>query len=184
MTQVEIAEIHSQSGMMRQLGRRLLASRPSAREILIGSPLWGAAMAASAHVALYLRNGAETSHFYSILLLFLLGGLVAWPFALVLGRFCAQGRACETRFASFFLCLTVCTIAATAFLFALDYRSFYARWHAPVGTLTWFYQFGFTSAGAVYQFVVMGIRLYLPVGFPALAAVSLWLACKMPYQQR
>ena len=66
---------------------------------------------------------------------------------------------------AFFLCLTVCTIAATAFLFAMDYRIFYARWHAPFGTLTWVYQFVFTSAGAVYQFVVMGIRLYLPVGF-------------------
>ena len=50
----------------------------------------------------------------------------------------------------------------------MDYRLFYARWHAPFGTRTWVYQFTFTSASAVYQFIVMGIRLYLPLGFAAL----------------
>ncbi len=39
-------------------------------------------------------------------------------------------------------------------------------------------------AGAVYQFIVMGIRLYLPVGFAVLAAASFWLARKMPDQRR
>ena len=184
MSQVQVSRAKHHPSLMRRTGRRFLAALPGARDILLGAPIWGAMMALSALAALYLRNGAETSHFYSILLLFFLGGLIAWPFALVLGRFFAQGRASETRFAAFFLCLTVCTIAATAFLFALDYRSFYARWHAPAGTLTWLYQFGFTSAGAVYQFIVMGIRLYLPVGFAVLAAASFWLARKMPDQRR
>lgn len=166
------------------LARRMRHSLPTLRETLVGAPIWGLVMALSALVALYLRNGAETSHLNSILLLFFAGGLVSWPFALLLGRFGAIGRGRETRFAAFFLCLTVCTIAATAFIFAMDYRIFYARWHAPFGSRTWAYQFTFTSASAVYQFVVMGIRLYLPLGFAALGLASLWLAARPTEQQR
>lgn len=173
-----------ETGRTARLVRRMRASLPAVREVLFGAPLWGLVMALSALVALYLRNAAETSHLRGILVLFFSGGLVSWPFALFFGRFLAIGRGRETRFAAFFLCLTVCTIAATAFLFAMDYRSFYARWHAPFGTRIWVYQFTFTSASAVYQFFVMGIRLYLPLGFAALALTSLWLTCHMPKQQR
>ncbi|MCV9960527.1 hypothetical protein OIU34_01345 [Pararhizobium sp. BT-229] len=166
------------------MGERLRASLPNWREIFFGGPLWGLMMAISALVALYLRNGAETSHLFGILVLFFCGGLVSWPCALFLARFGAMDRGRETRFAAFFVCLTICTIAGTAFLFAMDYRLFYTRWHAPFGTRTWAYQFTFTSASAVYQFVVMGIRLYLPLGFAALGLTSLWLACRPPEQQR
>lgn len=172
------------AGLLRRTIRRLCSSLPNAREILVGGPVWGAMMALSSLLALYLRNGAQTYHIGSILILFFCGGVIAWPCALFLGRFGAIGRGSETRFAAFFLCLTVCTITATAFLFAMDYRLFYAQWHQPFGTRIWMYQFVFTSAAAVYQFVVMGIRLYLPVGFAALALASLWLARRMPNQQR
>ena len=171
-------------GRIRNLRLRIVASLPSLPEILLGSPLWGLTMAVSCLVALFLRHGAETAHLRSILLLFFCGGLIAWPLALVLGRFCALGRRRETRFAAFFLCLTVFTVAATAFLFALDYRLFYARWHAPFGSRIWAYQFVFTLAGAVYQFLVMGLRLYLPLGFAALGLTSLWLADRMADQRR
>ncbi len=174
----------AETGGTAWLAQRMRHSLPGLRETLLGAPLWGLVMALSALLALYLRNGAETSHLTSILLLFFSGGLIAWPFALFLGRFGAIGRGRETRFAAFFLCLTVCTIAFTAILFALEYRIFYARWHAPFGTGTWVYQFTFTSASAIYQFVVMGIRLYLPLGFAALGLASLWLAARMPEQQR
>lgn len=184
MSASDYAEINEPPGLTRRMGQRLLASRPTIREILFGAPLWGVMMAVSALVALYLRNGAETSHLRSILVLFFCGGLLSWPCALLLGRFGAIGRRRETRFAAFFLCLTVCTITATAFLFAMEYRLFYARWHAPFGSRTWAYQLSFTSASAVYQFVVMGIRLYLPLGFAALGLTSLWLACRKPDQQR
>ncbi|MNY76595.1 hypothetical protein D3C86_2162310 [compost metagenome] len=69
-------------------------------------------------------------------------------------------------------------------LFALDYRAFYARWHADAGTRAWLYQFAFTSLVAFYQFLVLGIRLYLPVGGAALLAASLWLAGSEGRQQR
>ena len=60
--------------------------------------------------------------------------------------------------------LGLATVAITSGLFALDYRSFYARWHADVFTLNWTLQLIFTSASAVYQFLVLGLRPYLPFG--------------------
>jgi hypothetical protein len=184
MSASNCAGISEPAGLTLRISQRLLASLPGIREILFGAPLWGVMMAVSALAALYLRNGAETSHLQSILWLFFFGGMAAWPCALLLGRFGAIGRRRETRFAAFFLCLTICTIVATAFLFAMDYRVFYARWHAPFGSRIWAYQFTITSASAVYQFVVMGIRLYLPLGFAALGLTSLWLAWRIPEQQR
>ncbi|WP_428428835.1 hypothetical protein [Pararhizobium sp.] len=184
MSAPEHGRTDAQRGLTRKVAQRLRLARPGLWEVLLGAPLWGVMMAVSALAALYLRNGVETSQLSSILVLFFSGGLVSWPFALLLGRFGAIGRGRETRFAAFFLCLTLCTITTTAILFAIDYRIFYARWHAPFGTGTWVYQFTFTSASAIYQFIVMGIRLYLPLGFAALALTSLWLSCRMPKQQR
>ena len=60
--------------------------------------------------------------------------------------------------------LGLATVAVTAGLFTLDYRSFYARWHADIFSRDWFVQQAFTSASAIYQFLVIGSRLYLPLG--------------------
>ncbi len=130
-------------------------------------------------VALYLRNGLLTSHLPALITVYFLGGTLAWCFMLPLTRLLARGRALEARFAAFFLTLSLGTVAMTAFLFAMDYRWFYARWHAPFGTLVWTFQFAFTSASAVYQFAVLGLGLFLPFGLLCLAAASLYLARHM-----
>ena len=178
------ADTDLRPGFIRRIRRRLVQTRPSLREVVIGSPLWGLTMAASAIATLYLRNGAETSRLFEIFLLFFAGGMIAWPCSLAFARAAVFEHRRETRFAAFFFCLTVCTIALTAFLFAMDYRQFYTRWHAAPGTLIWAYQFVFTSLAAAYQFVVMGIRLYMPFGFAALVLASLWLAWQIPGQRR
>lgn len=59
--------------------------------------------------------------------------------------------------------LTALTIGVTAGLFALEYRSFYANWHSPAFSKIWFFEQFFTLAGAIYQFAVLGLRLYLPL---------------------
>lgn len=163
---------------------RFLRALPSTTELVVGTPAWGLAMAASAWVALWLREGALTFHLAELLVMYGLGGMLAWPLAVFLARFATLGRPAETRFAAYLLCLSLGTIAVTAILFALDYRVFYARWHADTGTRAWLYQFAFTSLVAFYQFLVLGVRLYLPVGGAALLAVSLWLAGSQRRQQR
>lgn len=133
-------------------------------------------MSLSALFGLFLQNRAETFHVQAILVIFFIGAALAWPLAIYIGRFCAIGRRRETAFAAFFVSLCVLTMAVTASVFAMEYRVFFSRWHSPFGTFFWFLQFSFTFASACYQFVVMGVRLYMPLGFAILAATSLCLA--------
>lgn len=152
---------------------------PSLRLYLGGALVWGLLMTTCALASLFMHERWQTFHLQKLLLLYFAGGVAAWPFVLPLARLLTRRRAAETRFAAHFVLLGVGTIAMTAFLFAMQYRLFYAQWHQPFGTRIWAYQFVFTSAGAVYQFAVMGLSLYLPVGLPLLAGASLWLAKTM-----
>jgi len=150
---------------------------PSLRLHAGGAVVWGLLMAACALASLFMHERWQTFHLQKLLLLYFAGGAVAWPVALTLARWLTRRHAAaETRFAAHFVLLGVGTIAMTAAVFALQYRLFYAQWHQPFGTRIWAYQFVFTAAGAVYQFAVMGLSLYLPVGLPVLAGASLWLA--------
>lgn len=155
---------------------RLRASLPSRAELLAGAPLWGGLMALAAGLSLYIEDRLSFPADRDVLVLFFAGGMAGWVLMLPFARFFALGRPPETRFASAFLWLTVATIGTTALFFALQYRSFYAQWHAPFLTHIWRLQFLFTSASAVYQFAVMGLRLYLPLGFIFLLAASAIMA--------
>lgn len=144
--------------------------------LLGGSISWGLVMAASALATLYLRNGLLTSHLTALALVYFLGGALSWPIMVPLARRVAESRPPSARFAAFFLALSLGTVAMTAFLFAMDYRWFYARWHASFGSLIWIFQFLFTGASAVYQFAVLGLTLFLPFGLLCLIAISAYLA--------
>lgn len=156
-------------------GNRFHAGWQAARRHVFLAPVWALAMPLCALASLFMAGRAGTGHTVSVLILFSIGGLLAFPTSVFLSQAIVGDRRAETRFACVFLCLTLVTIGMTAFLFAMQYRLFFSRWHAPFATRIWFYQFAFTSAGAVYQFIVMGIRLYMPVGLPALLGMSLWL---------
>lgn len=158
---------------------RLRAAKPPYPDLFAGALLWGMQMLAAAMLGLYLRNGLQTSRLGEVAALYFLGGLLSWPFALPVARFLAYNRPSEARFAAFFVTLTAATILMTAFLFAMEYRIFYSRWHAPFGSLVWSIQFVFTSVSAVYQFLVIGLRLFLPLGLVCLVASSYHLAKRM-----
>jgi len=152
---------------------------PPLLPLLAGALGWGILMALSMLLSLYLRNRFVTVHVEDLTIIYFAGGLFAWPFIIPAVRLVARTGGIETRFAACFVLLALGTIAMTAFLFALDYRHFYAQWHEPLLTWMGLKQFVGTSASAVYQFAVMGVGLYLPVGLPVLAGVSLWLAKAM-----
>ncbi|MBB3912905.1 hypothetical protein [Rhizobium fabae] len=158
---------------------RLRAAKPPYPDLFAGALLWGMQMLAAAMLGLYLRNGLQTSRLGEVAALYFLGGLLSWPFALPVARFLAYNRPPEARFAAFFVTLTAATILMTAFLFAMEYRIFYSRWHAPFGSVVWVFQFVFTSVSAVYQFLVIGLRLFLPLGLVCLVASSYHLAKRM-----
>lgn len=155
---------------------RLRAALPAPRMAIAGMLMWGLAMAASAFTSLFSMSWGTAGHIRFVVLLYAAGGALAFPVAWTLARLLSQKARREGAFAAAFVCLGVATIGLTAALYALQYRRYYAEWHAEPFTVTWTYQFVFTGLVALYQFAVLGIRLYFPYGFVALIAAALWFA--------
>lgn len=153
--------------------RRALPSLPTA---LLGGLIWAVVMGASALTNLLLGGWETPAKIRLISLLFAAGGAIAFPVGLFLARLVSLGRQWEVALAAGLVCLLASTIGLTGGLFALQYRAYYAEWHAPAFTVTWAFQFAFTVLIALYQFSVLGIRLYFPLGFIALAAAGVWFA--------
>ncbi len=154
-------------------GSRFSACRPPARLWLIGAIVWGLAMAGCFALSVHLVGRSGGSNASLLALIYGVGGTIAWLIALPFIRFASHARQRETRLAAWFLFLGMATIAVTAGLFALQYRIFYAQWHAPFPARVWFLQQIFTTASALYQFAVLGLRHFLPFAFILLFAVSL-----------
>ena len=161
------------------LWSRIRSSLPSLSMAVIGGLVWACGMSLSAYVSLWFFIRLETVHLESILILYAAGAFLSFPFSLFFATFLGASRRADTRFAASFLSLSFCTLAMTAFLFSQQFRLFYAQWHSDFGTKLWLNEFVFTSASAVYQFLVSGLRLYLPLGLIELILASLWLAKRM-----
>ncbi|UJW76865.1 hypothetical protein IM739_13750 [Rhizobium sp. SL42] len=155
---------------------RLSACLPPAKLCLFGAIVWGLAMAGCFALSVHLIGRAGGSNPPLLALVYGCGGALAWLIALPFIRFASHGRLRETRLAAWFLFLGMGTIAVTAGLFALQYRLFYAQWHAPFPSRVWFLQQIFTTASALYQFAVLGLRHFLPFAFVLLFAVSLLMS--------
>ncbi|WP_419912751.1 ATP synthase subunit I [Hoeflea sp.] len=136
-------------------------------------------MAASLLGGLELSVGGRTTSRDALILLYFTGGLIAFVPAIWAARRIANNRQPEKRFAASFVCLSAATIAVTAGLYAISYKLYYVQWHGDFLTTFWFYEFAVTAASAAYQFAVIGLRNYLPLGPVLLAAASIWLAKSM-----
>jgi hypothetical protein len=158
------------------LAGALSGALPPLRPTLAGMLLWGTAMGASALLMLVIENWETPQKIRTVTALFALGGAAAFPLGLILARFLSYRRQRETAFAVAFLSLAVATVCITAGLFALQYRDYYSQWHAETFTRIWFLQFTHTIAAALYQFAVLGLRLFFPFGFVALLVASFWFA--------
>lgn len=143
---------------------------------IAGAVLWGAVMGASAYANLLVGAWETPAKLHALAMLFAAGGALAFPLGLFLAGFLSEGRRAETRFAAAFISFAAATIAVTALLYALQYRLYYSAWHAETFSITWVLQQIFTTLAALYQFAVLGVRLFFPLGFLALSAASLWFA--------
>ncbi|MGF9691472.1 hypothetical protein AAIH46_01530 [Rhizobium sp. 0TCS1.26] len=134
---------------------------------------WSFCCAGLALAGLWRTERLDTFHLSPLLMVFAGGAALAWlasaAVLLLLRRRVVRLR---LRLPLAFVILGAATLAFTALLFALDYRAFYARWHADAFTLDWTLQQLFTTASATYQFLVIGLRLYLPLGPLLLAAAT------------
>jgi hypothetical protein len=162
--------------LRRRLAAHFRRSLPSLAMAVTGAGCWAAIMATSAFTNLWARGWQTPGSFAAVVLLFALGAAIAFPVGLTAARFVSLGRSAETAFAAAFLALSLATVGVTAVLFALQYRQYYAAWHADFLTITWGFQLVFTTATALVQFAVLGTRLFFPLGFVALFLASLWFA--------
>jgi hypothetical protein len=146
---------------------------PSPLQVLFGSILWGTGYSLTILAGFWLRNGLAIVDPLPIAALYFYGAAAAFAPGLFLCNLFFRRKA-PLPAAIATLLFLLFTHAVTAGLFALQYRIFYAAWHANFPSITWFFQLAFTSAAAVYQFTVTTLFSYLP-GLPLLfAAYFFW----------
>jgi hypothetical protein len=155
---------------------RLNDAIPAASTVLFGSALWGIAMAGSALVGLYVRDGLIIFSKLAVISLFFYGPAVGFAPGLFLANLICGRAAGVWRFVIGTIILALATHTATAALFALQYRVFYAHWHAEFLSVTWCFQLVFTSIAAVYQFTVDSLYVYFPVAPLLFLGLGLWFA--------
>jgi hypothetical protein len=136
-------------------------------------------MSASAFLSGAARGKAFGGSLETLVLTFFIGGLAGFVPALFLFRLFGAGMARSQRFALAFLALSAATIACTSLTFTIIFRSYYAQWHDNFLTGDWLREQFFTFASASYQFGVLGLRSFLPLGLVALFGAA-WLISKKP----
>lgn len=149
---------------------------PSVQLWMGGSLAWALAMAASFQLSVHLFGRATSSHDLALTLIYAAGGLIGWLVALPLIHVVEKRGGQQTALAAWLLLLGVVTVGAISGIYALQYRSFYAHWHAPFPSRIWVYQQIFTTASALYQFAVLGLRHLLPAGLAMLLVLSMVMA--------
>lgn len=161
------------------LTARAAAALPPVSEILVGGLLWGAGMSASAYVALGRINDRIDGHLPAILLLFFLGGAAALPLAAFAARLLVTGVGWTVKLLACFALLAVSTVGMTAALFAMDNARFYVGWTDLIAGPFTLFEISITIIVAIAAFIVLGVRLFLPVGLAVLVVGSLWLAARI-----
>ncbi len=146
----------------------LLRLRHAFRPAILFAPCYAAAVAGAVALHLVWREQAVNTRVTAVLILFALGALIAGFLSWLMAAMVAGNRPVSARFAAMMVLLAVSTAGLTAFLFFLQFRVYYAQWHASELTLLWLYQLAFTGASAVYIFMSSGLRMLLPFGLPVL----------------
>ncbi|WP_137158135.1 hypothetical protein [Rhizobium sp. FKL33] len=161
-------------GRAASLRARLAETAPSPLTVLCGSILFGALMALVATLDLYDRNQFLMPQWPAVLAMFFLGGALGFTPALWLSRLLFGSREAIARTMGATIVIALSTHLAIAALFALEYRFYYAHWHAPAFTLIWGFQFAFTTLSAAYQFTVISFSIYGIPGTAIFLGFGLW----------
>ena len=159
-----------------RLRSRASDALPSPATVAFGSPAWGLVVALAALAGIWRQNGLATLNLLAMGSAYFYGGCLGFGPALWLTRLTSDGRGRIVRFLAGAVFSACSTHLATAGIFALQYRVYYAHWHADFPSVVWFFQLGFTSAGAVFSFTVASLAFYWPFSCLAIAAFGLWFA--------
>ena len=159
-----------------QAAPRPARALPALGRVMVGATLWAVLMGLSAWYGVSALDWETRGRITSIILLFAAGAFFAFPLGILVARLLTGRGGREVAFAAAFLSLAVATIGITSLIFAFDYRTYYAEWHDDELSIRLVFEVVFTTLSAVYQFAVLGVRLYFPVGFLGLFVASWWFA--------
>lgn len=159
-----------------RLFARLDAAIPSPHVVLLGSTIWGVLMAIAAVLAIWRQNGLLTMTPLALATLYFYGGALAFAPGLTVARLALNGCGIVLRFLGSSVVMLLATHIATSGIFALQYRIFYSYWHSSFPRPLWFFQFAFTSAGAVYQYAVTSLYFYWPFTILCILGFAVWFA--------
>jgi hypothetical protein len=155
---------------------RLGAAIPLPSTVIFGSAIWGALMVIAAIAGVWWRDGLIIISRLAVVSLFFYGAAVGFAPGLWLAELLCGKSGRIARFVAGTIILALSTHTATAAIFALQYRVFYAHWHAEFPSITWCYQLVGTSIGAVYQFTVDSFYVYFPAAPLMFIALGIWFA--------
>ena len=134
---------------------------------------YAATMTASASIGLFVaRDWVAQGRTLELLAIIFLGALLGCLSGRLLLGVAPQKWRQTRRFAAAFLAIGAATIGITSFIFALQFRAYFAQWHDDEWSKRYLFETVFTILSAMYQFLVLGLRLYIPVGLIGLLAVS------------
>jgi hypothetical protein len=176
MSKIGASQQQVRQGFFRRFGARLHDAVPDANVVLFGSAAWGVLMAMSAVGSIWTHNGMLIASPLAVIAVYFYGGSLGFAPGLMLARFLFGLRGMVARFIGGTLIILLATHTATAGIFALQYRVFYSYWHATFPNIVWFFQFAFTSAGAIYQYSVDSIYYYWPFSLLCFLGFGLWFA--------
>ena len=145
----------------------------SVGRLAITALLWGILVTASACVGLILMRGWEVDgRTRELLLIVLAGAISGFCLARFLLMWLPQQWQTSQRFAAAFILIGGATVGTTALLFGLQFRLYFAQWHDSEWSKLFWNETIFTILSAVYQYLVLGLRLYIPLGLIGLIALS------------
>ncbi|MBL4891800.1 MAG: hypothetical protein JKX91_08255 [Rhizobiaceae bacterium] len=123
--------------------------------------LWGPLIAVMIALPLYLKGHRSTHDMQMVVLLCVLGGSIAAFLTRIFSHWITKNRAKTARFAATLGLLSAGTVATTATLFALQFRTYFSQWHEEILTVEWAFQLVFTLAYSSYIYGSTALHLLI-----------------------
>ena len=136
--------------------------------------VWALAMAATGAVSLvWMRGWALDAQTQTLIGILAVGGFFGIAAARMLLGFVPDNWASARRFSLAFILIGSGTVGFTSLLFALQFLAYFTQWHDDHASVRLLFETVFTLLSACYQFLVLGLRLYIPFGLLALT-IAAW----------
>jgi hypothetical protein len=148
--------------------------RMTIKGLLLGTIAWSAINTLSVIVSLAMQGRGFASNTDKLVLIFGLGAWLAYPLARALLYFTPDKWLPTQRLAAAFVILCGATVGVTALLFAYQFQEYYSQWHDDHLSKRLLFETVFTILSACYQFLVLALRNYFPIGLIGLLGAS-WL---------